>query len=240
MSSYRIASLLGCTVLASDGKVGTLHDVYFSDESWALSYWVLETGTYFHDRKLLMGPALMTLPDMKVMCDTPMTINVRATRAEVLASPDYMDDPSVSDQKAHDPRLHPFFLWFPKFDGSKIASRPMGAPPDLLANNQAEADRLGHNTHLRSFVEVCGYAVHTLDGGEEKIGHVLDMEFSEHDQRLTQLLINTGLGRSGGLLLVEPKDVQLIDWSDLRLHLRLTQAEMGVAEPVTTSQAVAQ
>jgi len=111
----------------------------------------------------------------------------------------------------------------------------MGAPPDDLALNHEESRRLGQNSHLRSFLEVRGYAVHTLDGGEEKIGHVLDMEFSEHDQQLTQILINTGFGRMGELLVTTPSDVERIDWSDLRLHLRLTYADMGVAVPMATN-----
>jgi len=224
--AYRLSSLLGRKLIASDGEIGEVNDFYFDDNAWRLAYLVVHTSSEFDGRRLLMDPQWIVLPSTASDASATGAIRVDATCAEILASPDYTEDPPVSEQKAHDERLHPRFLWFPRLDGGKLALRPMGAPAEDLAVDEEEAREKGHNPHLRSFVEVRGYAVLAAGVVEEVVGHVLDLAVSECGPEVTQILINTGLGQSGDILTVEPEDVGRIDWHDLRVHLHRSHAEL--------------
>lgn len=228
MSMYRMSSILGRKVMAVDGEVGTLQDFYFSDETWKVVHFVVQTGTYFRGRRLIMHPSLVisgTIPNDKHKLEN---IQVRATCDEVLASPDYMDDPSVSDQKSHDSRLHPHLLWFPTFDFSKVALRPMGATQESLDVNHAEVLQLGQNPCLQSFREVRGYAVLAEEPVDTIIGHVLDLLVMGDNHSIEQVLINTGPAHLGDLMIVRPTHIKRIEWSSLHVYLSRTLFELGI------------
>jgi hypothetical protein len=46
--------LLGVHVGAAD--VGHVHDLYFDDQQWVIRYVVIDTGHWFHHRRMLMAP----------------------------------------------------------------------------------------------------------------------------------------------------------------------------------------
>jgi PRC-barrel domain len=48
--------LVGVHVGAADGDVGHLHDLYFDDQQWAIRYLVVDTGHWFHHRRVLIAP----------------------------------------------------------------------------------------------------------------------------------------------------------------------------------------
>ncbi len=228
MPIYRASSLLGRKISTSDGEVGTLYDVHFSDHTWLVEHLIVETGTYFHHRRLIVDPSLI-LPAIEPFDPAaPGEVLLDATRDAILASPDYATDPSVADQKANDPRLHPRFLWMPAGDSTKLVSRPLGAPAEDLEVNDAEAFARGHNPHLRSFREVRGYAVYASGTSEVVLGHVKDLMVMSESHSIVQMLINMGNGLPEDELAVQPCDVDRIDWADVHVYLHRTHAEMDV------------
>jgi hypothetical protein len=48
--------LLKARMHASDGKLGSLKDVYFDDEAWNTRYFVVDTGNWLQIRKVLVSP----------------------------------------------------------------------------------------------------------------------------------------------------------------------------------------
>ena len=47
----------GHTIQASDGEIGSLHDLYFDDQSTAIRYLVVDTGSWLPGRRVLLAPA---------------------------------------------------------------------------------------------------------------------------------------------------------------------------------------
>jgi hypothetical protein len=140
----------------------------------------------------------------------------------------------VSDQRAVDPRLHPHFLWFPKVEAAKTVLRPMGAGEKDLEVNEAEVRGRGHNPHLQSFLEVRGYAVYKAgadpaEEAHELIGHVQDFTVASADQRIQQVMIDTIDAPKKETMIVEPQDIDEINWANVHLYLRRTHDESGAA-----------
>jgi sporulation protein YlmC with PRC-barrel domain len=52
-----IRQLRGDEVLARDGRIGSVHDVYFDQERWAVRYLVVDTGEWLAGKRVLVPPA---------------------------------------------------------------------------------------------------------------------------------------------------------------------------------------
>src|SRR5687768_7423766 len=54
--TWKVSDLKGDDVLARDGSIGTLDDVYFDDDEWAVRYMVVDTGRWIPGRRVLHPP----------------------------------------------------------------------------------------------------------------------------------------------------------------------------------------
>ena len=48
--------LKGFVIRASDGELGTVDQLYFDDETWAIRYLTVETGGWLGGRSVLISP----------------------------------------------------------------------------------------------------------------------------------------------------------------------------------------
>ena len=48
--------LKGFVIRATDGELGTVEELYFDDETWAIRYLTVETGGWLGDRQVLISP----------------------------------------------------------------------------------------------------------------------------------------------------------------------------------------
>ena len=55
--------LCGFYVRACDGDVGTLHDLYFDDEDWSISFVVVTVGRWPFARRVWIAPPELRVPD---------------------------------------------------------------------------------------------------------------------------------------------------------------------------------
>lgn len=78
-----VKALRGDVILARDGDIGFVVDVYFDDECWSVRHLVVDTGHVMPERRVLIAPG-------SVVRDQPSDelIRVRLTRTEVEQSPD--------------------------------------------------------------------------------------------------------------------------------------------------------
>ena len=58
-----VESFYGYEIQAMDGDLGTVHDVYFDDQSWSVMYLVVDTGTWLPGRKVLIFATQIDQPD---------------------------------------------------------------------------------------------------------------------------------------------------------------------------------
>ena len=75
--------------------------------------------------------------------------------------------------------------------------------------------------HLRSTKDVTGYHVQATDG---EIGHVDDFIVDDHTWAIRYLVIDTGNWRSGKKVLVAPRWIERVSWSDAEVYVKLSRA----------------
>ena len=60
-----VTDLQGFTLRAMDGEIGKVDQFYFDDETWAIRYLVVNTGSWLAGRLVLISPIAVGRPDCK-------------------------------------------------------------------------------------------------------------------------------------------------------------------------------
>ena len=79
---HRLGQFIGMRIEASDDEVGKIHDIYFDERSWAVRYLVVEAGSWFAQRKVLIAPTSVSRIDLD---DHIVAIDL--TRQQIEAGP---------------------------------------------------------------------------------------------------------------------------------------------------------
>jgi sporulation protein YlmC with PRC-barrel domain len=198
LRSYK--ALLGFAVRATDGRIGTVSDVYFDDSNWCIRYCVADTGRWFADRYVLIGSRSLSVLD-----SARKELWVRLSRGEVRRSRSASSDQPVSKQDAGG-------VW------ASLRRLRRRHPPDGLNSTALTPDR-----HLRSCRAVIGHRLYANDG---TIGHVDDFLIEEKGWVVQQLIIAPS-SRSlpeKTRVFIAPQHVSAISWPDATVSVDLPRA----------------
>ncbi len=171
-----ISSLDGATVSATDGEIGSVKEAYFDDDKWTIRYLVVNTGTWFTGRDVLISPYSVKQP----MTDRSV-VDVSLTREQVKNSPAVDTHKPVSRQFEHS---YLGYYGYPMYWGGPglwagglyptmpaIEAMPIEREVAARENTVSEED-----VHLRSTSKVNGYDIQATD---DTIGHVEDFVFDD-------------------------------------------------------------
>jgi len=223
-------------VEATDGPVGDVTDLYFDDERWAIRYLVVETGSWFSSRKVLISPIGAGKPDW----DRQM-LPVFMTREQIENSPPIDTDMPVTRQHETeylDYYNYPYYwggigLWggatypgllLPGYTG-------MGSPLALraqvnTASARSEAEQQGQDPHLRSSEAVIGYHIEATDG---EIGHVHGLLVDDETWAIRYLVVRTSNWWMGHDVLVATQWIKHVSWSKQAVAIDLSRETLKLA-----------
>ncbi|TAN19141.1 MAG: PRC-barrel domain containing protein [Rhizobiaceae bacterium] len=206
----------GYAILASDGRIGTVSDFLFDDESWLVRWLVVDTGNWLSGRKVLLPTTVLGHLDVP-----GREFSVRLTRQQVEDSPDIDTERPVSRQL--ETNVYDYYGWAPYWGGglymgggymgSYGAAGAMARPrsPDSdSADHIADARREDEDPHLRSINAVTGYHIRASDG---EIGHVEDFLIEEADWSIHYLVVDTKNWWPAKKVLISPLLARRIDWN---------------------------
>jgi uncharacterized protein YrrD len=203
-----IKSLEGYKLQATDGDLGKVNEFYFDDETWAIRYLLVDTGTWLSGRKVLLSSLdTMDTPDWK-----SQKFPVNLTKEQVKDSPDINVDKPVSRQHQFD--LHKYYGWPMYWAPVSPTGVPLVTPtPSQVekAKEKAAAEEEEGDPHLRSTGEVIGYTIHATDG---EIGHVKDFIADDKSWVIRYMVVDTGNWLPGRKVLIAPAWITKVSWSD--------------------------
>jgi hypothetical protein len=87
------AHFKGLVIRAKGGEIGTVDQLYFDDDKWAIRYLTAETGSWLDDRKVLISPFSVVNADWQAK-----RLDVALTRKQVEHSPNIDTHRPVSRQ----------------------------------------------------------------------------------------------------------------------------------------------
>ena len=217
-------SLQRYRVIARDGDVGSVSDLYFDDNRWTLRYLVVDTGGAWTKHPVLISPIALLEAD-----GSTQIFHLALTRAEVTKSPGIELDEPVSLQHQRDHSLD--YEWGEHSGQGESGNQGdlayMGLPtyapagtPKSRSRAARASDETNGDPHLRSIQEITGYHVEGRDG---EIGHVADVLVDDETWVIRYLVLDTSNWWFGRKVLVPPHRESQIDWADRKIHVDLTR-----------------
>jgi hypothetical protein len=206
---YRLTSLFGYRLHATDGELGQVRDVYFDDHAWTVRYFVVRTGPWLVGQSVLISPLSAEGAD-----DEEETLAVALTRQQVKDAPGAGTAPPVTRQ--HEQELVEYYGWAPYW-------QPVGAPAGgdlaLPMKGSVHPDSVGPEERtqpsgdpcLRSVDEVTGYRIQATDG---EIGHLEDFIADTTTWAIRYAVVDTGNWLPGRKVLLSRDWVARVDWSE--------------------------
>ncbi len=228
-----LQNLIGYTVRALDGDIGTVADFYFDDFGWQVRYLIVQMDVENGVRLSLLSPlAFGNLEETEEEGVFPVRVN----RAQVLRSPLLQKDEPVSLR--HLTAIHTFYQWPIYWDiGDKAEYGPIeegmtGYPiVEMMTEAEAQRDSFSNteNPHLRSAKEVIGYYINTRDGVQA--AHVADFLVEDEGWRVMYMVADAGGQVTDRYVLLSPTWVEKINWPDREINLDLKTETIRKSPP---------
>ena len=213
-----VKDLEGFAIGATDGTIGKVTDFYFDDESWVIRYVVVDTSAWL-GREVLLSPYSMGEPDWgrEVL---PVTI----TKEQVKHSPGIDTDNPISRQceKSYLGYYgYPYYwggsgLWGEQDHPGALTSISASGHRGYLrapSANDPDAEPL-----LRSCSAMTGFHLHANDG---EIGHLQGFLVDDHSWSIRFIIVNSTNWWLGHHVLVSPKWIQEVSWSQSNVTVNL-------------------
>ena len=211
--------LKGFKIQASDGEIGKIRDIIFEEESRAIRYLVVRTGSWLERHEVLLSPSTLGRPDGK-----NEIIPVDLTRDEVGNSPDISCDPPISRKEER--KLFLYYNWPMYWAGDGTFGGSMPPVPVPPADEAAGEEENGPG--LRSGDEIEGYHVKATDG---EIGHINDLVIDDEVWVLRYLAVDTRDWFPGKKVLVAVGWVEEIDWLAKQVTVGLSRQKIEKSPP---------
>jgi len=207
------------TIRALDGELGTVTDIYFDDETWAIRYLVVDTGGWLGGRQVLISPMSVVNTDWAAE-----QLDVSLTKRQVEHSPKINTHQPVSRQ--HEAAYlgyygYPYYWGGPNLWGT--AFYPTGADISTTASMEATPDRVRRESadcHLRSDRDVTGYYIEAADG---EIGHLDGFIVDDEAWAIRYVEVATRNWWPGKKVLISPAWIERVSWDNSKVYVGLSR-----------------
>ena len=207
-----VNSLLGYTVLATDGEIGSVNDMFFDDQTWGTAYLVVRLGHAITRREVLLPPTALGQPDWG-----KQQFPVAYSKQQVEDSPDIDLDQPISRQREKE--LFEYFgrtpYWLPLETGLGIL--PLMQDP-VAVDTTSESHHDEGDPHLQSVADVVSYRIRATDG---QIGHVEDFIVDDSTWAICYMIVQTTGWLSAHKVLISPELIMDINSEEETVHLNL-------------------
>jgi hypothetical protein len=210
----KIKPLFGFNILAEDGEIGKVMDIYFSDDTWTVRYLVVDTGPWILGRKVLVAVSALGQPDW----DSGQ-VPVSLTREQVKNSPDMDTDKPVS--RHQEIELHNYYNWRGYWQAKTDIPTELKTPQVSISPLQPEQVTITPeqgDTHLRSANEVLKYLVRASDG---EAGQLEDFILDDETWFIRYLVVDTGRWLPGRKILIAPTWIEAVRGGESELFINI-------------------
>jgi hypothetical protein len=227
-------NLQGLVIRATDGEIGTVDQLYFDDQIWAIRYLTVDTGNWLNGRNVLISPHSILQVDWK-----SRRIDVKLTRKQVENAPNIDTHRPVSRQ--HEAEYYGYYGYPYYWDGPYMwgpAYSPVGMG-SMTASSNRMAERIREesvDSHLRTTQAVAGYRIDAKDGD---IGHVERFIVDDETWAIRYLEVATKNWWPGKKVLLSPTWVERVSWEESKVFVAVTREAIKTcpeyldSEPVT-------
>jgi hypothetical protein len=201
-----LKGLIGYTLEAKDGRVGTVSDFYFEMKNWHVPYLVADTGVLMPGRKVLIETGGLLAPQWKAEC-----FPLDCTKGEILERPG-LEDVEIAPENVQ-PEAAAMVHWAPM----DVPQAGMLLPVTLPKRHRAPQ---GDGAELYSFRELLGYRVRAADA---LFGRLDDLVFDDEEFALRLAVVDTGTWFGGRRVYIPSTRVAGIHADMKEIHIPLAR-----------------
>jgi sporulation protein YlmC with PRC-barrel domain len=186
-------------IQAIDGELGKLSDLYLDDRSWQVQYLVVELGSWFKSKRVLISPSALAEYDGS-------SLKVHLTKHEISTCPDSNADKPVSlQEKEHSDARYTMVQSYGVTSGLNMVLPfvPPGPDDDARINSR-------WNRHLRSSRRLSRYTLCTEDGAD---GSIKDFLVDDRTWNIRYVIFRLSAPHNGPDRLLETKKINTIEWA---------------------------
>ena len=231
-----IKSLIGFNLRETNGEVGKVEEFYFDDQSWAIRYLIVKTGSWLSERQVLISPSALQQPDWQ---NEEFPVNL--TKEQIENSPDIDTDKPVSRQQEEALYAHYGWQGYWGAEPFEHGAGLFGAMPGDLYNSEVEnaenmpATNATNDLHLRSTKKVKGYKIHAVDG---EIGKVVDYIIEDTTWQIKFLVVETGSLLDSRKVLLPTQWIKEVNWDNSVVIVDVTTEAVRNSPMFDASEAV--
>jgi PRC-barrel domain len=211
--------LKGLVIRGTDGELGTVDQLYFDDQNWAIRYFTVETGGWLGGRQVLISPMSVIGADWQ-----SKRLDVALTKKQIENGPDIDTHKPVSRQ--HEAAYlsyygYPYYWEGPYLWGSAYYPAGLANPTHGFTREIGDPIRkVSEDTHLRSTEAITGYNIEAKDG---EIGHVDRFVVDEEAWAIRYLEVATQNWWPGKKVLLSPAWVERVSWEESKVYVGVTR-----------------
>lgn len=215
MTLRRSSNIIESSVRNRHRSVGTIRNLYFDHQRWAVRFFLVNTGNWF-----IYKPALMSCAHLNL---NPNTLDLSTDLSEEQIKIGILPEKETSPTRKFDTRYginEGAYSWnYRNIWGSGIFPRDLASRLLTKYFPNFSLKRTAEDLDLCSANEVNGYSIDTLDG---KIGWVRDLLIDPRTWSIRYLDIETVKWDSGEHVLLSPDWISSVDSKERSFKVELS------------------
>ncbi len=232
---WRAKKLRGYTPKAIQGRIGTVSDLFFHDQTWCIENLLIKLGTWPHSKEVLIGAEGLGAP-----LQEEKEISIPLTKAQIEQSPLKGTVPPVSQQEPiplqtahHDPPFLGGPEGFPPvFPGMQPGAIVMvEAEKELMKAQRHMQKPTAQKPHLRSIKEVVGYTLVTSDGKKVRMEDFM-IEMNNGPWLIRWVIASEYKWWPGKRVLLGTEEILKVDCGSQTVQVELTHNELSVSPEI--------
>jgi uncharacterized protein YrrD len=200
---HDLDTLVGSSLIATDGELGSVQNFLFDDQSWTIRYLVVDVGGWLARSAVVLTVKAVERPDW-----AQKTFHAHLTKEQVRNSPGVDMEKPVSRQQEIAMKE---YLGLPDFWVDSEFGLLYSMPPGREYPVRVKGD-----LHLRSALDLPGYKVWATDG---EIGRLEGFIMNDASWHLDYLDVKAGNWLHSRSVLVPTRSVKSVSWADHRVNL---------------------
>jgi hypothetical protein len=230
----RVGELQDYKILAKNGEIGHVEQLYFDDQTWTSKYVVVDIGNWLSGRKVLISATAIIEANA-----SGKNIHMALTRQQIQegAAAIYTHKP-VARQHPTDYSI--YVGWPPYYLGSTGLNATGGYSSDDSVGTDSESERSvdtaskeQNDPHLRSTEVVGGYHIMALDG---EIGHIEDFMVDDQTWTIRYAVADTRNWWPGKKVLLATEWILWVSWAESNAYVGLDRNRIIDAPEFDPSQ----
>ncbi len=202
-----INSLHGFSMVATNGEAGKLKELYFDLKTWAIRYFVIETGNWFSNKKVLITPQALLATDW---ANRKFPINI--TKEQIKSNLDIESEKPEAcrrERKRHGPYAWGNYGGKRSYAGNPPAAMNFAALVNIetVQRKDNATKHVGDDSPLYSSEGLTGYFIHATDG---EIGYAKDFIIDTVTWNIADVVIDTHSWVGGHKIAIPVKRIKEI------------------------------